>query len=123
MCVEIKNVTIGFKYITNKQRQAWAREHFELHHGATNHPSWAAAAPIPSDLDMTMMNSPPRTPATPVTPPTKWSQQILGHHNRIDGPPNTTLPITPTGRSDMFQYWEGLSQDHGNLHSISILNF
>ena len=108
--------------LTNKQRQAWAREHFDLHHGAKSHDttSWESAAPIPSDLDMTMINNPPPTPI--FTPPTKGPLQILGHHNHIDYSPNSTLPITPSGRDDMLQYWEDQSQDHDNLLKISMFD-
>ena len=110
--------------LTNKQRQAWAREHFALHHGTAGcESSWAAAAPFPSDLDMSTVSSTPPTPTTPLTPSPQWPQQILGHHNLIDHSPNTTIPITPTEQKDMFQYWEDLTHDHENLRNISILNF
>ena len=126
--------------LTNKQRQAWAREHFELHHGKkdneipwaaaaplpsdldTTTGSWAATAPFPSDIDMTTANTPPPTPTTPLTPAPQWPQQILGHHNLTNHSPNTTIPITPTEQSDLHQYWDDLSQDHDNLRNISMFN-
>ena len=109
--------------LTNKQRQAWAREHYELHHGQPDPDpsSWAAAAPFPSDFDKTAPNS-PLTPTTPLTPDPQWTQQILGHHNLTNYSPNTTIPITPTDHNDMFKYWEDLSRDHDNLHNISMFN-
>ena len=105
--------------LTNKQRQAWARDHYELHHGAKDHNTpWMAAAAIPSDLDIDMTTPTPTTPwaapaalptdldldmttpspttTTPLTPDLAWSPQILGHHKKSNHFPNTSIPITPT---------------------------
>ena len=58
---------------TNKQRQALAREQYELHHGRHN-----------------SNESHPPTPVTPIptsTSPEPWSPKIMGHHNRGVCPP------------------------------------
>ena len=130
--------------LTNKQRQAWAREHFEQNHGnrdsngelwaeAAEPPSpsrdsslWAEAAIPPSDMDLDTSEEstpPPPTPTTPLTPTPPWSPQILGHHNDNDHSPDVTLPITPTNHMDMFRYWGDLSHDHSNLRNFSKFDF
>ena len=109
--------------LTDKQRQTWAREHYELNHGNPGRDTtlWAEPAIPPSDLDMTTS---PATPATPLTPPPSWSPQIMdGHHNQPDHSHNVTMPITPTKFHDMFQYWEDLSQDHDDLRNLNMFNF
>ena len=82
--------------LTDKQRAAWAREHYEQHHGST----------AQNDVINNNIN---------------WSPKILGHHRRRDSAIsdtdyNETL-LAPCNYEEMFAYFEHHSADQQNLKS------
>ena len=86
--------------LTDKQRAAFAREHYECNHGSQHQP------PTPS--------------SSPMSP---WSPKILGHQNHsVVDTLNMTIPITPTKLQDMFDYWEHQNQVKGNLINFDNTN-
>ena len=93
------------KGLTTKQRQAWAREHYELHHGAEAHNN------SPSHTD-------PALNDLAFSPP-----DILGHHQlqqddttRFD---HTMAPITA---NSLIEHIDNLSAAHSNLRNLSCLD-
>ena len=85
--------------LTDKQRAAFARDHYERNHGPA-----ASSQQIP--------------PIPPTPPMTPWSPTILGHQNHPTDTLNMTIPITPTKLDDMFDYWE-----HSNLAQDNLRKF
>ena len=70
------------KPLTDKQRAAFTREHYERNHDPT-----------------TSQHRPPTLPTSPMSP---WSPTILGHQNHSTDALDTTTPITPTKIEDIF---------------------
>ena len=83
--------------LTNKERAAFARTHYEYHHG-TDPPDpdadvWAVPAPTDTPATPTPGSdiwaqpaprpTPSPIPAIDVTPALQWSPEILGHHRQV----------------------------------------
>ena len=87
------------KALTNKERAAWARAHYQQHHGTPT-----ACPPVTSS-------------------PIVWSSpKILGHHldNQCDDCNMTVFP--PCDFKDMFDYIDNISTDRENLKNLSNLD-
>ena len=70
--------------LTDKQRQQFARDHYQLHHGTTS-----LQAPSTPSRDITTSHTSPILS-------TAWSPNILGHHQSTRQHPNHSLSFTTT---------------------------
>ena len=82
---------------TNKQRAAWAREHYKIHHGPD------------LTLDTTAL-------------PMDWSHHTIhGHHQSPHDLDLDETALPPMALEDMFAYFEDKEENQQNLQNFSML--
>ena len=113
------------KVLTDKERRAWAREHYEKHHGKPDDPTTTSPATTTAtspSSDPTTTPPPANTTASTKTPISPWTPPlILGHHHHscVDSASINTTILPPVQLQAMFQYTCNLNTDHENLQNLS----
>ena len=105
--------------MTNKQRAAWARAHYALHHGHEDNLNTAGPPTTPTTLNQPTKCSEVLT--SPQLTSLSWSPTSIQGHHRHHQVHNTTM--TPPTFGELMQHLDNRSADHKRLHNLSDLHF